>query len=58
MGTEKKYCSICAWRENCTKRFNVSIDSSGYVHCADYTRDFRIKEKDIDEVEKKFKSES
>ena len=58
MGTEKKYCSICAWRENCTKRFTVSIDSSGYVHCPDYTRDFTIKEKDIYEAEKKSRSES
>ena len=58
MGTEKRYCSICAWRENCTKRFTVSTDSSGHVHCPDYTRDFTIKEKDIDEAEKKSRSES
>ena len=58
MGTEKKYCSICAWRENCQKRFHVSIDSSGYVHCPDYTRDFRIKDSNIDEVEKKSRSDS
>lgn len=56
MGTDKKYCSICAWRANCQKRFNVSTDSSGNVHCPDYTRDLAIKEKDIEEVEKKYKS--
>ncbi len=58
MGTEKKYCSICAWRENCIKRFHVSIDSSGYVHCPDYTRDLAIKDKEIDEVEEKSRSSS
>jgi hypothetical protein len=29
MGTEKKYCSICAWRENCRKRFSIVTDASG-----------------------------
>jgi len=48
MGTEKKYCAICAWRASCQKRFCVSIDASGYVHCPDYTRDLAIKDKDID----------
>jgi hypothetical protein len=56
MGTEKKYCSICAWRASCQKRFTVSIDSSGYVHCPDFTRDLSIKDKDIDEEEKKYQS--
>ncbi len=58
MGTEKKYCSICAWRPNCQKRFTVSIDSSGFVHCPDFTRDMKIKDGDIDEAEKKFQSET
>jgi len=58
MGTEKKYCSICAWRGNCQKRFHVSLDSFGYVHCADYTRDLAIKDRDIDEIEKKSRSDS
>jgi len=58
MGTDKKYCSICAWRATCQKRFTVSIDSSGYVHCPDFTRDLTIKDKDIDEAEKKFPSGS
>ena len=53
MGTEKKYCSICAWRGNCQKRFSVTSDSVGNVHCPDFTRDLSIKDKDIDEVEKK-----
>jgi len=53
MGTEKRYCAICAWRASCQKRFNVSIDASGYVHCPDYTRDLAIKDIDIDEAVKK-----
>jgi hypothetical protein len=56
MGTDKKYCSICAWRLNCQKRFSVSTDFSGNVHCPDYTRDLSIKDINIDEVEKKYHS--
>jgi len=52
MGTDKRYCSICAWRENCQKRFSVATDSAGNVHCPDFTRDLSIKNEDIDEVEK------
>ncbi len=55
MGTEKRYCSICAWRENCQKRFSVATDSFGMVICPDFTRDLSIKDKDIDEAEKREK---
>ena len=55
MGTDKRYCSICAWRENCQKRFSVTTDSVGNVHCPDFTRDLAIKDEDIDDVEKKEK---
>jgi len=48
MGSERKYCSICAWRQNCQKRFSVVTDASGCVRCPDYSRDLAIKEKDID----------
>ncbi len=51
MGTEKKYCSICAWRANCQKRFSVVTDASGCVRCPDYSRDLSIKDKDIDAAE-------
>jgi hypothetical protein len=53
MGTERKYCAICAWRGNCQKRFSVSTDSQGFVHCPDYSRDMSIKDNQIDEVVKK-----
>lgn len=58
MGTEKKYCSICAWRPNCQKRFTISVDSSGFVHCPDFTKDIAIRDMDIDDVEKKFQTET
>ena len=50
MGTDRKLCAICAWRENCQKRFSVSTDALGNVHCPDYTRDLKIKDRDIDEA--------
>ena len=54
METEKRYCSICAWRENCQKRFSMSTDTLGNVHCPDYTRDISIKDIDIDKVEERY----
>ena len=53
MGTEKKYCAICAWRVGCQKRFSVATDSTGSVRCLDYSRDLAIKDQDIDEAVKK-----
>jgi len=47
VGTEKKYCSICAWRENCQKRFSIATDASGCVRCPEYSRDLSIKDRDI-----------
>jgi hypothetical protein len=52
MGAEKRYCSICAWRENCQKRFSIVTDASGCVRCPDYSRDLSIKDRDIDAAEK------
>jgi len=51
--SERKICAICAWRANCQKRFNVVMDSLGNVRCPDYSRDLSIKDKDIEEAEKK-----
>jgi hypothetical protein len=58
MGTEKKYCSICAWRATCQKRFTVSSDAFGHVHCADYTRDLAIKDENVDEAQKAYQNGS
>ena len=51
--SERKYCAICAWRANCQKRFSVSTDAQGFVHCPDYSRDMSIKDNQIDEALKK-----
>ncbi len=52
MGMEKQYCSICAWRQNCQKRFSVVTDAAGCVRCPDYSRDRTIKDLDIEAVER------
>jgi cytidylate kinase len=46
---DKRVCAICAWRENCQKRFIVAVDSHFNVHCPDYTRDVRIRDSEVDE---------
>jgi hypothetical protein len=56
MSNDKKYCAICAWRATCQKRFSVSTDATGNVHCPDYSRDLSIKDKDIEEAVKKDKA--
>lgn len=51
--SERKYCAICAWKGNYQKRFSVSTDAQGFVHCPDYSRDMSIKDNQIDEAVKK-----
>jgi len=51
--SERKYCAICAWRGNCQKRFSVSTNAQGFVHCPDYSRDMSIRDNEIDEAVKK-----
>jgi cytidylate kinase len=48
MHTDRKVCSICAWREQCQKRFNVTTDSIFNVNCPDYTRDVKIRDSEIE----------
>lgn len=50
MGTEKRLCSICAWRESCQKRFMVATDAVGNVHCPDYCRDVAIRDHQLNEA--------
>ena len=40
-------CSVCAWREDCRKKFITPVDTFCRVHCPDYTKDVRIKESEI-----------
>jgi hypothetical protein len=37
----RQSCAVCAWRENCSKRFSVC---DGGVRCPDFSRDISIKE--------------
>lgn len=46
--SDKRVCSICAWRQNCQKRFIVSTDALFNVNCADYTRDVTIRDSEVD----------
>jgi len=39
----KALCAVCAWRENCKKKFRVS---AGEAHCPDFSRDVKIKADD------------
>ena len=50
MNPDVRVCSVCAWREDCKKRF-IRFRSMPFssVHCPDYTRDVRIKESEIAE---------
>ena len=57
MGSEKRFCSICAWRGTCQKKYSITMDAVGNVHCPDYSRDMAIKDKDIDEVERAYRTQ-
>ncbi len=36
----RQNCAVCAWRENCSKRFCIPDSGS---RCPDFTRDISIK---------------
>ena len=37
---QRQFCAVCAWRENCAKKFCVP---DGGAHCPDFTRDVSLK---------------
>ena len=39
--SQRQFCAVCAWRENCAKKFCVA---DGGAHCPDFTRDVSIKD--------------
>ena len=43
----KAMCAVCAWRENCKKKFKVS---AGEAHCPDFSRDIQIKTDDKQQI--------
>ncbi len=45
MQLDRRFCAICAWREQCQKRFIERADKSD-LHCIDYTRDVTIRDFD------------
>jgi hypothetical protein len=48
---EKTICLVCAWRENCQKKYSFS--SSGGTKCPDYTRDLNLPKDNENKIEKK-----
>ena len=40
MSDKRQFCVVCAWRENCAKKFCVP---DGGARCPDFTRDISIK---------------
>jgi len=48
MGMEKTLCIICAWREHCQKRFSIIKHGGVNIHCPDFTRDYAIKDSEVD----------
>lgn len=41
----RQSCAVCAWRENCAKRFCIP---DGGARCPDFSRDVSIKNSDED----------
>jgi len=41
MIANKEICVLCAWRENCSKKFSISGRD---VRCPDFAKDLSIKE--------------
>lgn len=37
---DAKICVVCAWRENCQKKYSIS--KQGGAHCPDFTRDVSV----------------
>jgi hypothetical protein len=46
MKAGKEICVLCAWRENCNKKFSISGRD---VRCPDFVRDLTIKESEMTE---------
>lgn len=55
MDPTKAICSICAWRENCHKKFSVSGKD---IRCADFVKDMSIHDNKPGENEAERKEES
>lgn len=47
---EPSICLVCAWRENCVKKFSFTGQ-----HCLEFTRDLTLKAKPVGEAPPKEK---
>jgi hypothetical protein len=43
--SDRSLCPICAWRADCNKKFKAGAG----IHCADFSRDLSIKDKELEE---------
>ncbi len=48
MKPKQEICVLCAWRENCSKKFSISGRD---IRCPDFVRDLNIKEEEVTEGE-------
>jgi hypothetical protein len=48
MKPKQEICILCAWRENCSKKFSISGRD---IRCPDFVRDLNIKEDEATEGE-------
>ena len=48
MTAKKEICVLCAWREDCNKKFSISGRD---ISCPDFVRDLKTKEGEIPEGE-------
>jgi len=46
MQLKKEACSVCAWRENCQKKFSISGKD---IRCPDFVRDLSIQGRKTEE---------
>lgn len=42
MSDDRTICVICAWRQNCNKKF--SMDGATTTRCPDFTKDLTLKD--------------
>ena len=52
--SQRQFCAVCAWRENCAKKFSV-VD--GGARCPDFSRDISIRVPDNDDNEQQEQSQ-
>ena len=55
MTMDRSLCSVCAWRQDCNKKFKPGAG----VNCPDFSRDMKIKNTELDaQADKEKKAET